>query len=476
MDYVEHVFDRPSGTQQKVTIHAPSRIGLPTPIEEDVVIAWDYRLNNWPLLLPGAAAARIAISADGKKIVTGGYDAKFQLWDAATGKRLVEYTQHNPDNPRSRQQKTRRRVAVDIAPDGESVVSAAFSNRPVDAGVRPQLHIWSGDSETRITRRQLDLSDYPTQWGITCVAFSPDGKLIATGGSKLHGSDETLRIWNAETGEQLRAIKAHGRTVLDVTFSPDGDRVVSASEDKSIAVWDINSGRRLLRIGGLDFDLTVAYSPDGKRIISGDWSKRIRFWDTQTGVEVFSIDGLPTRVSKVAFSPDGKQIAASGLGPTGILKPTIWNSDAGCLPAVIRDKDESVSQRNAQKRAEAAAAIKRFASGLWNYRMIHGKYPAPGKELDAWFPEYVPKGASLLDPWGNRYGCQDIRREWPEGPKVWSNGADGKPNTDDDIEEKSSPLFHPKVDLDGKHITLAARCRVAARRRSTWTCKTIGLP
>ena len=99
---------------------------------------------------------------------------------------------------------------------------------------------------------------------VNSVAFSPDGQRIVSG-----SWDQTLKIWDANTGKELQTLKGHTWWVHSVAFSPDGQRIVSGSEDKTVKIWDANNGKELQTLTGHTGAVwSVTFSPDGKRIVS----------------------------------------------------------------------------------------------------------------------------------------------------------------------------------------------------------------
>ncbi|KAJ6598791.1 WD40-repeat-containing domain protein, partial [Mycena sp. CBHHK59/15] len=112
-------------------------------------------------------------------------------------------------------------------------------------------------------------------------AFSPDGKHIVSG-----SSDQTVRVWDAESGEALGApFEGHTHWVTSVAFSPDGKHIVSGSNDRTIRVWDAES-REVLRApfeGHTDSVTSVAFSPNGKHIVSSSRDRTVRVWDAESG-------------------------------------------------------------------------------------------------------------------------------------------------------------------------------------------------
>ncbi len=147
------------------------------------------------------------------------------------------------------------------------------------------------------------------------VAFSPDGKMIATG-----SWDNSARLWDAATGRPLGQPLEHSGHVFGVAFSPDGKTIVTASGDKTARLWDVVTCRprgQPLSHGGEAW--TPAFSPDGKIVVTSSNDKTVRFWDAATG----RLLGQPTvhsgYVYAVAFSPDGRTILTGGSDNTARL-------------------------------------------------------------------------------------------------------------------------------------------------------------
>jgi WD40 repeat protein len=159
---------------------------------------------------------------------------------------------------------------------------------------------------------------------VTSVGFSPDGKRIVSG-----SEDKTIRIWDAETGEEVSApFEGHTDSITSVMFSPDGKRIVSGSYDKTIRMWNPETGEE---IAGPFVDHThgiacVAFSSDGTRIVSGSCDKTIRIWDTKTGHAVARpLVGHKHPITSVRFSPNGKLVASGSYENTIV----IWDAQTG---------------------------------------------------------------------------------------------------------------------------------------------------
>jgi WD40 repeat protein len=141
-------------------------------------------------------------------------------------------------------------------------------------------------------------------------------------------------VWDAGTGQALFTLKGHKGAVFCVAFSPDGKRLVSASWDHTLRVWEVDPGKKVLPLGGRELMTLeghadrvngVAFSPDGTRIASGSEDKTVRVWDAATGKEVPSPRLHRGLVWSVAFSPDGQRVAAACWSAAGWVKT--W--DAG---------------------------------------------------------------------------------------------------------------------------------------------------
>ncbi len=113
--------------------------------------------------------------------------------------------------------------------------------------------------------------------GVNGVAFSPDGRRIASA-----SRDQTVKVWDAGSGQVALTLKGHTDGVHGVAFSPDGRRIASAGWDQTVKVWDAGSGQETLTLEGHTGGVRgVAFSPDGRRIASASWDETVKVWDAR---------------------------------------------------------------------------------------------------------------------------------------------------------------------------------------------------
>nr|RNJ70431.1 MAG: hypothetical protein EDM05_04695 [Leptolyngbya sp. IPPAS B-1204] len=156
---------------------------------------------------------------------------------------------------------------------------------------------------------------------VTCVVASPNTPTFAS--SSL---DDTIKIWNINTGELLFNMTGHNRGVNTIAISPDGRTLVSGSDDYTVRVWSYLNGALLGALTGHSRDVNaVAISPDGKLLVSGGEDRTIRLWSTNTGALLKTLAEVAGMIKAIAISPDGKLLASGGLDN----KVKLWSLRTG---------------------------------------------------------------------------------------------------------------------------------------------------
>ena len=239
----------------------------------------------------------VAFSPDGKMLASGGYDGTLRLWDGETGELRNTRTGY-----------TSEVANVAFSLDGRTL-SGAMGNGTVG--------LWN--AQTGMLRRMLKI--HPQTLSIHSVTFSPDGKVLAGGG---FGS--VVHLWSAETGEHQNTLGVqYVESVTSVAFSVDGTALASANRDKTVHLWDTQTGElRNTLIGHTDWVNSVAFSPDGTTLASASNDMTIRLWDAKTGELRRTFTGHKDVINSIAFSPDSK-VLASGSG-------NIYTRDASGSP------------------------------------------------------------------------------------------------------------------------------------------------
>ncbi|KAF3887991.1 MULTISPECIES: serine/threonine-protein kinase [Nostocales] len=152
---------------------------------------------------------------------------------------------------------------------------------------------------------------------VNSVAFSPDGQSLASA-----SDDRTIKIWNLATRQTTFTLKGHSQWIWAVAFSPDGKTLASGSADSTIKLWNLETGQEMTTLGGHSGGVSsLTFSPDGRTLASGGLDKTVKLWDLTTGKEIRTLKGHTKATASVRFSPDGMTLASGSWDKT--IK--LWN-------------------------------------------------------------------------------------------------------------------------------------------------------
>ncbi len=277
---------------------------------------------------------RYAIFANSGKWVGAVYhpstDHGVRLWDVETDRELQKIVLDRPDAEAARTESVAR-----FQGHTDEVWSVTFSpdSRRAAAGSRSgNVLVWDVDTGKLLCTCRRDNTGVRGHLsGVYALAFSPDGKRLVSA-----SYDRTVRLWDAATGEHQRALKGHTDYVWSAVFSPDGRLVLSSAggvigqhekstNDHTIRLWNAETGEEIRRFTGHTSNVYQAvFAPDGRYVVSGSADRTVRVWDMATGNELRCFKGHTGVVRSVAVSPDG-MYALSGGDDLGLR---VWEMPA----------------------------------------------------------------------------------------------------------------------------------------------------
>ena len=232
-------------------------------------------------------------SPDGRQVISSSFSEPIKLWDLSTGSVIRTFSGH-----------TGYVGSVAFSPDGRQIISGSEDKT---------IKLWD-----TLTGREIRTFSGNNDF-IGSLAFSPDGRQVIS--SYLYSNH--IKLWDASTGREIRTFSGQ---FFSLAFSPDSRQIISGSDDKTIKLYDLSTGRVIgILPGHTGYVSSLVFSSDGRQIISGSYDGTIKLWDASTGREIRTLSGHLSYINSVAFSTNGTQILSGSSDGTTRL----WNTATG---------------------------------------------------------------------------------------------------------------------------------------------------
>ncbi|MCF2151706.1 serine/threonine protein kinase [Desmonostoc muscorum LEGE 12446] len=341
-DFIDHLMmrpvkDRPANTQVilerlsevKETLYPMKLTNLnlfkPQYTLNTKTISLERILGSWNSVHSGAILS-LAISRDGQTLASGSNDKTIKVWNLNSRKEVRTFTGH-----------ATQVNSVAISPDGQTLVSCGYDKK---------IKIWNVNNGEEI-------SSIIVNFDVISVAISPKQQTFITG-----SSNGQVALFNLKAGEYIRTLTTHEsrvsslaissnyvasgswdatikvwpkstfaghlKGISSVAISSNQQILVSASEDTTIIIWNLDTGEQIYTLSGHSNPVNcVAISPDGQTVVSGSDDEKIKVWDLSNGQEVYSINAHLDGVNALVFTPDGQTLVSGGKDTT--IK--VWRMD-----------------------------------------------------------------------------------------------------------------------------------------------------
>jgi WD40 repeat protein len=292
---------------------------MPMGRSDNTIKVWNFepnrdieKRNN-----PKSVVNCVCVTYDRKWAVSGNMDKTLRVWDIETGENLKIIEGHKD-----------RVNSVCLMLGGRRLVSGSSDMT---------LKVW--DIQTGENLKTLE----GHKDAVLCACITPDSKLIISG-----SIDQTICIWDFETGKCFKILKGHTSSINCICLSPDGRMLISGSgdilsgsanifmsakatnSDNTIRIWDVETGENLSTLTGhTSLIKSVCVTPDNKFIVSGSADGTVRVWDIKSKNNILILSGHINHVSSVIVTPDGKEIISGSCGPGSFHTVRVWDIETG---------------------------------------------------------------------------------------------------------------------------------------------------
>ncbi|MBC8350585.1 MAG: protein kinase [Planctomycetes bacterium] len=342
----------------------------------------------------------VSFSKDGRTLASASTDRTIKVWDAGTGELKTSFQAHEAHV-----------WDVTYSPDGMTLASCG-SDRAVK--------LWDADSY-ELKRTLLDHNDQ-----VLSVDFSPDGTMLASG-----SHDKTVKLWQVDSGELQRTISGHTDMVHKVAFSPEGNEIASASDDRTVKIWIVATGMLVNRLQGHRGGArAVGWNPDGRTLATAgdDQAGGVKLWDLSGIARNTCLLGHTHFVDSVAFSPVGRVFASGGAD--GSIR--VWNANTGEQSALLQSGSGEIKSIafSPDGKQLAAANNQNKTVKLWNLSTTKVEKTFEGHSgsvLCVAFSsdgQYIASGGSEVIVWNVASGKATETIHWPSQALAFSNDGD----------------------------------------------------